>query len=81
MVTPVFSPISFRKEVSVKSVPQTSVQRTTATEKVLSSAARAPALIVSSRQAASTRLIRVRRCFMVHILLFYVQAFPALKPV
>jgi len=59
MFTPVASPISFRKAVSVKSVPQPSVQRTTATEKVLSSASAMPHR--PRTKLSATRVARILR--------------------
>ena len=70
MVTPVFSLISFRKAVSVKSVPHTSVQRTQATVKVVSSSAKAAPMVSTILRTSS----RESSFFIVFSSFIYVQA-------
>ena len=80
LIVATFSPIYFRRAVSVKSVPHTSVQRTQATVKVLSSSAKAAVLIASTRQRASRRETSFFMFGILHFNIFYVQAFPASEP-
>ena len=68
MFTPVASPISFRKAVSVKSVPQPSVQRTIATVKVgFSSATARP----QSARLRATISARIMLSFFIVVTSFY----------